>query len=76
MNNLSEIIEHLGATKVAKICNVSVRAVYKWKAANVLPRTEYTGETTYSQNLAEALNSQLSSEQILEMSKPSKSSAK
>ena len=36
-----------GAVKVSSLCRVSPRAVYKWMAANSVPRTEYTGETNY-----------------------------
>ncbi|MDP2746176.1 hypothetical protein [Pseudomonas sp.] len=36
-----------GAVKVSSLCGVSPRAVYKWMAANYVPRTEYTGETNY-----------------------------
>lgn len=71
-----EIIDHLGASQVAKVCNVSVRAVYKWRAVNALPRTEYTGETNYAQSLATMLESGLSETDILEMSKPVKGISK
>lgn len=43
-----------GVPKAALICGVSVRAVYKWIAADVLPRTEYTGETSYLMLLSAA----------------------
>lgn len=43
-----------GARAAAEACGVSVRAVYKWIAADSLPRTEYTGETNYVDRLADA----------------------
>ncbi|WP_201486080.1 hypothetical protein [Pseudomonas sp. OF001] len=43
-----------GARAAAEACGVSVRAVYKWIAADSLPRTEYTGETNYVARLADA----------------------
>ena len=43
-----------GVRAAANACGVSVRAVYKWIAADSLPRTEYTGETNYVDRLAAA----------------------
>lgn len=40
-----------GVAAAAKACEVSQRAVYKWIAADALPRTEYTGETNYVERL-------------------------
>lgn len=39
--------------KVSSLCGVSPRAVYKWLAAESMPRTEYTGETNYLARIAE-----------------------
>jgi len=47
-----------GAKAVARACGVSVRAVYKWIAANAFPRTEYTGETSYLVKLADLAGEQ------------------
>ncbi|MCY1300745.1 hypothetical protein D9M69_581230 [compost metagenome] len=41
-----------GVAAVAGVCGLSQRAVYKWLAADALPRTEYTGETDYARRLA------------------------
>jgi len=55
MATLRKAIECVGgAPKAAKVCGVSVRAVYKWLSADSLPRTEYTGETDYVERLAAA----------------------
>lgn len=72
MNSLRKIIDDIGAVRVSELCGVSVRAVYKWRKANTLPRTEYTGETHYSEILAKALNNKLTSAEILKISVPNK----
>lgn len=47
-----EAVGGIGAA--AKICNRSYQALYKWRQAACLPRTEYTGETKYAVLLAAA----------------------
>lgn len=42
-----------GAAAVAEQTGLSTRAVYKWTARGSLPRTEYTGETSYSNILSD-----------------------
>lgn len=55
MSALKEAVQDVGGAKAAaRACGVSVRAVYKWIAADALPRTEYTGETNYVASLAQA----------------------
>jgi hypothetical protein len=74
MKSLKHIIDSLGAAKVADLCGISVRAVYKWRTSNSLPRTEYTGETRYSEILSQALENVISAEEIRNFSNPIKSS--
>lgn len=55
MSAIKEAVQSVGGAKAAaKACGVSVRAIYKWIAADALPRTEYTGETDYVAQLAQA----------------------
>lgn len=59
MSSVKEAVRSAGGAKaVARACGVSVRAVYKWIAANALPRTEYTGETSYLAKLADLAGEQ------------------
>lgn len=59
MSALKEAVQCVGGAKAAaKACGVSVRAIYKWIAADALPRTEYTGETNYVARLAHAAETQ------------------
>lgn len=41
-----------GAIAVAKACKKTRQAVDKWVRSNQLPRTEYTGETSYAERIA------------------------
>lgn len=72
MNNLKAIIDYLGPIKVADICGISVRAVYKWRTLNSLPRTDFTGETLYSEKLSQALNGSITADEIKNLSNPAK----
>lgn len=45
-----EAVGGIGAA--AKICDRSSQALNKWRRSGCLPRTEYTGETSYSVKLA------------------------
>lgn len=51
---------------VASICGVSVRAVYKWIQSGRLPRTDYTGETSYASKIAEASEGNISADWLLQ----------
>lgn len=43
-----------GIGMAAKVCGRSYQALNKWRLAASLPRTDYTGETTYAMLLAVA----------------------
>lgn len=76
MSALKESISQIGGVpKAAAICEVSQRAVYKWLAADALPRTEYTGETDYARRLAAASGGQFTAEWLLSVASPKKSAA-
>ncbi len=42
-----------GVATVANALGLSSRALYKWTTKDAQPRTEYTGETSYSEKLAD-----------------------
>ncbi|WP_136484673.1 helix-turn-helix domain-containing protein [Vibrio sp. H11] len=62
---LREAITSIGVQKISEQCNVSVRAVYKWCEKGVLPRTEYTGETHYAEQIEELSDGKYSKDQLL-----------
>ena len=41
-----------GPIQAAKVCGLSRQSIDKWIARGQLPRTEYTGETSYAASLA------------------------
>ncbi len=57
-----------GVKAVADKTNLTSRAVYKWATKGSLPRTEFSDETNYAEDLSEL--SGFSAEEIKEMFKP------
>lgn len=57
-----------GASAVANKTKLSARAIYKWAEKGSLPRTEFSGETSYSQDLSDLSGSSV--DEIKEMFKP------
>lgn len=48
-NPITQAIESVGLGALARQLGVSGQAIRKWEAAGRLPRTEWTGETNYSE---------------------------
>lgn len=71
MNTLKDAFDLIGGVAVvaSAVCR-SERAVYKWLEKNQLPRSEYTGETSYSQAIALHSKGALTKQQILDLGKP------
>jgi|APAra7269097138_1048543.scaffolds.fasta_scaffold17244_1 hypothetical protein len=55
----------LGPNKIARICGVKGPSACKWKAKGRLPRTEWTGETNYAAQIAEATKGVVSRDALL-----------
>ncbi|PIB60717.1 hypothetical protein WLF14_18845 [Pseudomonas fluorescens] len=54
MRPLKKTIDDAGGVPaVAQACGKTPRAIYKWLAADAMPRTEYTGETKYAKKICE-----------------------
>ncbi|GIB64809.1 Cro/Cl family transcriptional regulator [Vibrio cholerae] len=62
---LREAITSIGAQKISEVCQVSVRAVYKWCERGVLPRTDYTGETQYAEKIADLSQGKYTKDELL-----------
>lgn len=43
-----------GYAALAKVCGINTSAVWRWQQRGKLPRTEWTGETHYAENIEAA----------------------
>jgi len=59
-----------GRTKAALLLGRSYMAMSKMEKRGILPRTEYTGETTYAQILANNSDGAFTAQWLLEKAKP------
>ncbi|ARG36204.1 MULTISPECIES: hypothetical protein [Gammaproteobacteria] len=72
MSTIKEVINDAGGVcSVAFAVQLSERSIYKWIEKNCLPRSEYTGESNYS-NLIAKLCKKFSEQEILEIGNPRK----
>lgn len=69
MSALKKAIDDAGGVTIVSVaCGKTPRAVYKWLSAESLPRTDYTGETSYAEKiskLAEANGKPFEAKQLL-----------
>lgn len=71
MNPIKKIFDDLGGqTAAARICGVSTVAVHKWLKKGCLPRTDYTGKTSYAKALSIASRGRFTEEWILQAANP------
>lgn len=66
---LGDVIKTVRVSVVASACGLSPKAVYKWIDRGTLPRTDFTGETSYAEQIATVSNGKYTKSQILEISK-------
>lgn len=64
-NQITEAIRIAGLTGVSKACGVTYQAVRKWEKAGRMPRTEWTGETSYSEVIEKLTNGQVTKSKLL-----------
>lgn len=62
---LRTAIQTVGLLKLAKGCGVSYQAIHKWEKVRRMPRTEWTGETTYSERIEGLTGGVVTREQLL-----------
>lgn len=76
MNPIKHAFDAVGGrTKAAFLLGRSYMAMSKMEKRGVLPRTEYTGETTYAQILAKHSNGSFTAEWLLDKANPNKEAA-
>lgn len=67
-----------GIGAAAKACGRSYQALNKWRLAASIPRTDYTGETSYAKQLADAAlknGAPFDADWLLEVSAPHRAAA-
>ncbi len=64
---ITHAIETVGLCALAKACNVTPQAIYKWQAKGRLPRTEWTGETDYASCIEIATGGRITRAQLLDL---------
>lgn len=76
IKTLDSAIEAVGGiTAASKICGISYVAISKWLKRGRLPRTEYSGETKYSEALAQASGGRFSAADLRRVGKPEQAAA-
>jgi hypothetical protein len=55
----------VGASAIGRACGVSYQAVLKWAAAGRMPRTEWTGETAYSEAIERLTDGKVTKARLL-----------
>ena len=63
---ISQAVEIIGLSKLAKFCGVTYPAVRKWEKVGRLPRTEWTGETNYAEIIERETAGQVTRNQLLQ----------
>lgn len=71
--SLSQAIKAVGVLATSIACGCSQRAIYKWMEKGSLPRTDFTGETNYAEQIAGASQGKFSADLIKKISRPQKS---
>jgi hypothetical protein len=64
-----------GQTGLANIVGLTPQAIQKWVANGCLPRTEWTGETNYAEQIVQSLDFRITKEELLHRPERLKSTA-
>jgi hypothetical protein len=62
---LSSAIRLIGLGNLAKELKVSGQAIRKWERAGRMPRTEWTGETSYAEQIEQLTAGQVTKARLL-----------
>ena len=65
---LKTAINSVGLVKTSSLLNVSYQVIQRWLHKGMLPRTEFTGETNYSELIEKATGGSVTAKELLEES--------
>ncbi len=63
---ITQAVELVGLSRLAKACGVTYPAIRKWQKAGRLPRTEWTGETDYASVIERESEGKIAKAQLLQ----------
>ncbi len=66
-NLITKAIDLIGLSNLANECDVTYQSVRKWEKRGKLPRTEWTGETSYSDVIERLSKKQITKRQLLSL---------
>lgn len=67
---LESAIRHVGLAPMAKALGLTYQALRRWERQGRLPRTEWTGETTYAQQIERLSDGRVTRDELLNWGKP------
>ena len=70
-NPLDRAVELASRAAIARACEVSDAAVWKWQQAQRLPQSDHVGTTTHARNIARATGGEVGEGELLDWSRSS-----
>jgi hypothetical protein len=68
-NPLDKAIDLTSRAVIARACDVSATAVWKWQRAGRLPATDHAGSTSHAKSIARAVKGAVTARELLEWSR-------
>ena len=72
INYIEKLVQNVGVVTVKKATGVDARAIRRWVENGKMPRTEYSGETCYTEAILKIPNCCVTFSQLMPIPKPLK----